>query len=81
MLEVGNSDHHSFIITALKSQLVKANAKAKLFRDYGELNMDNFKEELDGELKNGMVTEYSNFQNIFFFKFSVIMLEQKKLRV
>ena len=66
MLEVGNSDHHSFIITVLKSQLVKANAKTKLFRNYGELNMDKFKEGLDGELKNGMVTEYSNFQNIFF---------------
>ena len=66
MLEVGNSDHHSFIITALKSQLVKANTKTKLFRDYDELDMDSFKEALDGELKNGMVTEYSNFQNIFF---------------
>ena len=27
--------------------------------------MDNFKAELDNKLKSGVVTEYSNFQNIF----------------
>ena len=27
--------------------------------------MDNFKAELDDKLKNGVVTEYSNFQNTF----------------
>ena len=27
--------------------------------------MDNFKAELDDKLKSGVVTEYSNFQNIF----------------
>ena len=65
MLEGGISDHHSLIITALKSQLVKGNAKTKLYRDYSEFNMDNFKAELDDKLKSGVVTEYSNFQNIF----------------
>ena len=63
--EVGISDHHSLIITALKSQLVKGNAKTKLYPDYSEFNMDNFKAELDDKLKSGVVTEYSNFQNIF----------------
>ena len=47
VLEVGISDHHSFIITALTSQLVKGNAEIKLYRDYSEFNMDNFKAELD----------------------------------
>ena len=65
MLEVEISDHHSFIITALKSQLVKGNVKTKLYRDYSEFNMDNFKAELDDRLKSGLVTEYSNFKNIF----------------
>ena len=65
VLEVGISDHHSLIITALKSQLVKGNAKTKLYRDYIEFNVDNFKAELDHKLKSGIVTEYSNFQNIF----------------
>ena len=66
MLEVGISDHHSLIITALKSQLVKGNAKTKLYRDYSEFNMDNSKAELDNKLKSGVVTEYSNFQKKFF---------------
>ena len=35
VVEVGISDHHSLIMTAsqLKSQLVKGNAKAKIYRD------------------------------------------------
>ena len=70
MLEVGISDHHSFIITALKNQLVKAVAKTKLYRDYSEFNIDNFKAELEDKLKSGIVTEYSNFRNIFLQVFS-----------
>ena len=65
MLEVGISDHHSFIIAVLKSQQVKGNAKTKLYRDYSEFIMDNFKAELEDKLKGGIETEYSNFQNIF----------------
>ena len=65
MLEVGISDHRRFIITALKSQLIKGNAKTKLYRDDSEVNMDNFKAELDDKFKSGIITEYSNFQNIF----------------
>ena len=34
VLEVGISDHHSFIVTALKSQLINGNAKMKLNHDY-----------------------------------------------
>ena len=60
-LEIGISDHHSFIITVLKSQLVKGNAETKLYRDYSEFNMHDFKAELDDRLKSGIVTEYSNF--------------------
>ena len=37
MLEAGISDHHNLIITALKSQLVKGNAKTKLYRGYMNL--------------------------------------------
>ena len=58
MLEAGISDHHNLIITALKSQLVKGNAKTKVYRDYSEFNMDNFKAELDHKLKSGIVTVF-----------------------
>ena len=65
VLEVGISDHHSLINAALKSQLVKGNEKTKLYRDYIEFNMDNFKAELNHKLKSGIITEHSNFQSIF----------------
>ena len=64
-MEVEISDHHSLIITALKSQLVRGSAKTKLYPDCSEFNMDNFKAELDHKLKSGVEKEYSNFQNIF----------------
>ena len=33
VLEVRISNHHSFIVTALKSELIKGNEKMKLYRD------------------------------------------------
>ena len=65
VIEVGISDHHSLIVTALKSLLLKGNAKTKLYRDYNFFNMDHFKEDLDNNLKNNSITKYSHFQNIF----------------
>ena len=65
VIEVGISDHHSLIVTALKSLLLKGNAKTKLYRDYNSFNIDHFKEDLDNNLKNNSITEYSHFQNIF----------------
>ena len=65
LLEVGTSDHHSFIIAVLKSHPVKGNAKAKLYRDHSEFSVDNFKAELDGKLKSGIVTVFK-FSNYFY---------------
>ena len=67
-----------FITTALKSQLVKENTKTKLYHDYSEFNVDNFKAELNDKLKSGIVTEHSNFKNISIYKFSIIMRQQRK---
>ena len=53
------------IIIALKSYLAKGKAKTKLYLEYTEFNMDNFKAELDHKLNSGIVTEYSNFRNVF----------------
>ena len=50
VLEAGIPDYRSFIIITLKSQLVNGNAKTKLYRDYSEFNMDNFKAELSDKL-------------------------------
>ena len=61
VLEVGISDHHSFIVTALKSQLIKGNAKVKLYRDYSSFQMEMFK----ADLKCTTSFEYSDFQISF----------------
>ena len=65
VIEVGISDHHSLIVTALKSLPLKGNAKPILYRDYSSFNIDHFKEDLSNNLKNNNITEYSHFQNIF----------------
>ena len=65
VLEVGISDHHSFIVTALKSQLIKGNAKMKLYRDYSSFQMEMFKADLDQNLKCTTSFEYSDFQISF----------------
>ena len=43
VLEVGISDDHSFITTALRAQLIKGNAKIKIYRDYRAFNIELFK--------------------------------------
>ena len=49
----------------MKSQLLKGNAKTKLYRDYSSFSLDIFKEDLENSFKNNFITEYSDFQNIF----------------
>ena len=58
-------DHHSFIVTALKTQLIKGNAKMELYRDYSSFQIERFKADLDQNLKCTNSFEYSNFQSIF----------------
>ena len=65
VLEVGISDHHSFITTALRTQLIKGNAKMKMYRDYKTFNIDFFKRDLGESLENHTSYDYSCFQNIF----------------
>ena len=64
VIEVGISDHHNLIVTALKSLLLKGNAKTKPYRDYSSFDIDHFQEDLGNDLKNNSITEYSHFQNI-----------------
>ena len=40
VLEVGISDHYSFITTALRTLLIKGNAKMKIYRDYKTFNTE-----------------------------------------
>ena len=59
VLEVVISDHHSVIVTALKSQLIKGNAKMKF------LQLEMLKADLDQNLKCTTSFEYSDFQSSF----------------
>ena len=63
VLDVAISDHHIFIVAALKSQLIKGNAKTKLYRDYSSFQMEMFKADLDLNLKCTTSFEYSDFQS------------------
>ena len=65
VIEVGISNNHSLIGMALKSLLLKGNAKTKLYRDYDSFNIDRFQKDPDNNLKNNSITEYSHFQNVF----------------
>ena len=46
VLEVRISDHHSFITTVLRIQIIKENAKMKMYRDYKTFNIELFKREI-----------------------------------
>ena len=52
-------------MTALRSQLVKGNAKTKLYRDYNSFDIKLFKEDLDKNLKSNNTVNFSDFQNTF----------------
>ena len=47
VLEVGISDHHSFITTALRNHLIKGNPKMIMYRDIKPLTLAFSKETLD----------------------------------
>ena len=65
VLEVGISDHHSLIARVLRRQLVKSNAKTKLYRDCNSFDMKLFKEDLDKNLKSNTTVNFFDFQNTF----------------
>ena len=52
VLENGISDRHSFITTALRTQVIKGKAKMKLYRDYKIFNIKLLKREIGESLEN-----------------------------
>ena len=61
VLEVRISNHHSFITTALRSQLIKGNTKMKMYRDYKTFNTELLKRDLEESLENHTTYDYSCF--------------------
>ena len=78
VIEVRISDHHNLIVTALKSLLLKENAKTKLYRDYSSFNMDHFKEDLDNNLKITVLLNISTFKIFFWKSFTNVHLSKKR---
>ena len=65
VLKVEISDYHSFITTALRTQLIKGNSKMKRYRYYKTFNIELFKRDLGESLENHTTFDYSYFQTIF----------------
>ena len=65
VLEVGISDHHSFITTALRSQLINVNVKIKIYKDYKTFKIECFISDFGESLENHTTYYYSCFPNIF----------------
>ena len=61
VLEVRISNHHSFITTALRSQLIKGNTKMKMYRDYKTFNTELLIRDLEESLENHTTYDYSCF--------------------
>ena len=59
------SDHHSFIATALRSQLVKANAKMRLYLGYKAFKIDSFSKDLKGCFKSHTIMTIHTFKRSF----------------
>ena len=54
----------SLLVTALKSLLLKGNAKTKLDGDYSSFNKGHLKEHIDNNLKNNCITEFFWYSSI-----------------
>ena len=65
VLEFGISDHHSFITTAQRTQIIKRNEKWKCIEIIKTSNTELFKREIGESLENDTTYDYLYFQNIF----------------
>ena len=57
--QIGIPTHHSFVVTSSKTQLVKDNAKTKVYRHYSKINMNAFKKYLGKSLTNKDVYKHT----------------------
>ena len=55
----------TIVLTIFRSQLVKGNVKANLYRDYNSFDIKLLKEDLDKNPKSNNTDNLSDFQNTF----------------
>ena len=63
-LDTGLSDYHKMVITVLKASFQKTKPKEFYYRDYRNLNREDFKIELQNKL-NTNVASYELFEKLF----------------
>ena len=78
--EVGISDHHNLILTAMRSQYIQGNPKIKFYRDYKSFNFESFHNELNELLKSEKDINYSLLENIFLQVLNVHAPVKKKIQ-
>ena len=65
ILEAGISDFHKLTAVNLKSQILKAPPKRKLYRDYEVFDENSFNNGLKTKLDSIEILDYSSFEDIF----------------
>ena len=65
LLEPGISDFHKLTTVSLKSQILKAPPKRKLYRDYKAFDENSFNHDLKTKLDSVKILDYSSFEDIF----------------
>ena len=65
VLKVGISDHHNFVLTALKTQFIKGSPKVKCYRSYKIFDIETSKTELSTVLTVSKTEDYSSFEEAF----------------
>ena len=65
VLETGISDFHKLTAVSLKSQILKAPPKRKLYRDYKKFDENSLNNDLKSKLDSIKNLDYSSFEDIF----------------
>ena len=65
LIETGLSDFHKLTVVSLKSQILKAPPKRKLYRDYKTFDENNFNNDLKSKLDTINNLDYITFEDIF----------------
>ena len=65
ILEIGITDFHKLTAVSLKSQILKAPQKRKLYRDYKAFDKNSFNNNLKTKLDSIKILDYSSFKDIF----------------
>ena len=65
ILETGISDFHKLTVVSLKSQILKAPPKPKLYRDHNKaFDANSFNDDINSTLDSIKILDYSSFEDM-----------------